>query len=70
MHGQATVTGLSAPRRLELAMFVTYVLSRIRAYFRYRETLRELGQLTDRELADIGLERWELQSVARIQSGV
>jgi uncharacterized protein YjiS (DUF1127 family) len=51
-------------------MFVTYLLSRIRAYFRYRETLRELDQLTDRELADIGLERWEIQNVARIQSGV
>jgi uncharacterized protein YjiS (DUF1127 family) len=51
-------------------MFVTYILSKIRAYFRYRDTVRELGLLTDRELADIGIERWEIQSVARIQSGV
>jgi uncharacterized protein YjiS (DUF1127 family) len=28
-------------------MFVTYILSQIRAYLRYRETVRELSQLGD-----------------------
>ena len=46
-------------------MFVTYLLSRIRAYFRYRETVRELSLLSDRELDDLGISRFQIQSVAR-----
>ena len=46
-------------------MFVTYILSRIRAYFRYRETVNELSRLTDRELDDLGISRYEIESVAR-----
>ena len=46
-------------------MFVTYLLSKIRAYMRYRETLRELSVLTDRELADLGISRFEIESAAR-----
>ena len=40
-------------------MFVTYILSQIRAYLRYRETVRELSQLGDRELNDLGIVRYE-----------
>ncbi|WP_147023325.1 DUF1127 domain-containing protein, partial [Microvirga aerophila] len=36
-------------------MFVTYSLSKIRAYALYRETVRELSRLSDRELADLGI---------------
>jgi uncharacterized protein YjiS (DUF1127 family) len=46
-------------------MFVTYVLSKIRTYLRYRETVRELSQLTDRELDDLGISRIEIDSIAR-----
>ena len=46
-------------------MFVTYLLSRLRAYLRYRETVRELSQLTDRELDDLGISRFQIDSVAR-----
>ena len=46
-------------------MFVTYLLSRLRAYLRYRETVRELSQLTDRELDDLGISRLQIDSVAR-----
>ena len=38
-------------------MFITLILKRIAAWRRYRANLRELGQLTDRELDDIGLSR-------------
>ena len=31
-------------------MFVAYILSKIRAYRRYRQTIRELMRFTDREL--------------------
>ena len=36
-------------------MFISLILKRIAAWRRYRNNLRELGQLTDRELEDIGL---------------
>jgi uncharacterized protein YjiS (DUF1127 family) len=46
-------------------MFVTYLLSKIRAYARYRETVRELSQLSNRELDDLGISRFQIASVAR-----
>ena len=46
-------------------MFVTYILSKIRAYARYHETVRELSQLSDRELDDLGISRFQIASVAR-----
>ena len=46
-------------------MFVSVVLSKIRAYLRYRETVTELSRLSDRELADLGLNRFEIASGAR-----
>lgn len=46
-------------------MFVTYILSKIRAYKLYRQTVRELSQLSDRELTDLGIVRFDIASVAR-----
>jgi uncharacterized protein YjiS (DUF1127 family) len=46
-------------------MFVTHILSQIRAYLRYRETVRELSQLGDRELSDLGIVRYDIRTVAR-----
>ena len=46
-------------------MFVSMILSKIRAYLAYRETVRELSQLTDRELDDLGISRIEIDSIAR-----
>ncbi|WP_372425326.1 DUF1127 domain-containing protein [Salinarimonas chemoclinalis] len=46
-------------------MFLTWVLSRIRAYQRYRRTVRELERLSDRELNDVGLSRGDIDHVAR-----
>lgn len=48
-------------------MFVTLLLAKIRSYLRYRETLAELSRLTDRELEDVGIARYEIDSVARTQ---
>ena len=46
-------------------MFVTFILSKIRAYQRYRETVRELMQFSDRELEDLGISRNEIDLIAR-----
>jgi uncharacterized protein YjiS (DUF1127 family) len=46
-------------------MFVTTILAKIRTYLRYRETLRELSQLSDRELDDLGIARFQIDSIAR-----
>jgi uncharacterized protein YjiS (DUF1127 family) len=46
-------------------MFVAFILSKIRAYQRYRDTIRELMQFTDRELEDLGISRDEIDAIAR-----
>ena len=46
-------------------MLATYILSQIRAYLRYRETVRELSQLGDRELSDLGIAWYDIPNVAR-----
>ena len=46
-------------------MFTSFVLAKIRNYLKYRDTLRELGRLSDRELEDIGIARYQIDSVAR-----
>ena len=46
-------------------MFVSYILSKVRSYMRYRETVRELSLLSDRELDDLGISRFQIENVAR-----
>jgi uncharacterized protein YjiS (DUF1127 family) len=46
-------------------MIVSWVLSKIRSYLQYRETVAELSRLTDRELDDLGISRFDIESVAR-----
>ena len=36
---------------------------------KYRQTVNELGRMSDRELSDLGIGRSEIQSVARAASG-
>ena len=42
------------------------VLSRVRAYLRYRDTITQLSRLSDRDLADLGINRSEIRGVARV----
>ncbi|MEN3930903.1 DUF1127 domain-containing protein [Microvirga sp. W0021] len=49
-------------------MFISYVLAKFRTYLRYRETVRELSKLTDRELDDLGITRFQIENVARVHS--
>ncbi len=46
-------------------MFVSWILAKVRAWMSYRETVRELSQLTDRELDDLGIARFQIDSIAR-----
>lgn len=46
-------------------MIVTTLINRLKAYLRYRRNLEVLSRLTDRELSDIGIGRWEIENVAR-----
>jgi uncharacterized protein YjiS (DUF1127 family) len=46
-------------------MFVSYILAKVRAYMRYRDTVRELSMLSDRELDDLGISRFQIDSIAR-----
>lgn len=46
-------------------MFTSLLLSKIRTYLKYRETLRELSRLSDRELEDIGISRFQIEGVAK-----
>jgi uncharacterized protein YjiS (DUF1127 family) len=39
------------------------------AWRRYRNSIRELSRLTDRELADLGLNRYDIATVARRSAG-
>jgi uncharacterized protein YjiS (DUF1127 family) len=45
-------------------MIVSHIISRIRSYMRYRASVRALSLLNERELADIGLTRGNIDSVA------
>jgi uncharacterized protein YjiS (DUF1127 family) len=49
----------------EFPMFVSYILSKFRAYLRYRDTVRELSLLSDRELDDLGISRFQIENIAR-----
>ena len=51
---------------MESAMLtVTTFTKRLRNWARYRNTVRELSQLTDRDLADLGIARGDIRFVAK-----
>lgn len=63
----AATTHISAHKGLTLAAPAALfhaLRDRISAYRSYRRTLNELSRLTSRELADLGLNRSMLKSVA------
>ena len=59
------VSGASVPQERKKTMIVSWILSKVRNYLQYRETVAELSRLTDRELADLGISRFDIETVAR-----
>ncbi|MCU0731736.1 MAG: DUF1127 domain-containing protein, partial [Hyphomonas sp.] len=49
----------------EVLVIISTLINRIKAYLRYRRSVEALSRLTDRELADIGIDRWNIDTVAR-----
>ena len=45
-------------------MLISRFIRLLRAWWRYNESVRELTRLNERELADIGITRSEISSVA------
>lgn len=41
------------------------ISDKLAAWRRYREAVRELSQMTDRELSDIGIRRGEIETIVR-----
>jgi uncharacterized protein YjiS (DUF1127 family) len=60
------------PRRSQRTYTVTLktISAKLNAWRRYRASLRELYSLTDRELGDLGISRWEIDDVARRSAGL
>jgi uncharacterized protein YjiS (DUF1127 family) len=46
-------------------MLTTFVLTKIRSRLVYRDTVRELDSLSDRELSDLGIGRSDIENTAR-----
>lgn len=46
-------------------MFIAAIIAKIQSYLRYRETVRELSKLSDRELDDLGIVRNDIDNIAR-----
>ena len=68
MHNEIVAVGTAPVRNIRqrnITMFVTMIAAKIRAFLRYRETVRELSRLTNRELDDLGLSRSEIPFIAR-----
>jgi uncharacterized protein YjiS (DUF1127 family) len=46
-------------------MWMSLILAKVQAWITYRDTVRELQYLADKELADLGISRSDIKDVAR-----
>ena len=49
----------------DIKMFIKTLADRFNAWLQYRASIRELQQLTDRELSDLGIARGDIERVVR-----
>ncbi len=52
-------------RPLSFMGFVTNFSESVESYRLYRQTVKELSNLSDRELADLNISRWDIERIAR-----
>lgn len=45
-------------------MIISHLLSAVQRWRLYRTTVNELSQLTDRELSDLGINRFDIPAIA------
>ena len=58
------------PRGRTFEMTIKDIAARFNAWRRYRLSIRELSQLTDRELNDLGILRADIEAIARRSVGL
>lgn len=46
-------------------MWMSLILAKVQAWITYRDTVRELQYLSDKELLDLGISRSDIKDVAR-----
>ena len=46
-------------------MLMSLIISKVQAWITYRDTVRELQCLNDKELSDLGIARSDIKEVAR-----
>ena len=46
-------------------MFIATLVAKFQSFLRYRETVRELSKLSDRELDDLGIVRSDIANIAQ-----
>ncbi len=51
-------------------MSFKFITERVSAWRRYRSAVRELEQLSDRELHDLGISRYDIETIARESAGL
>lgn len=68
--GMADEVAAKDERESRLFMSLKSLVHWIEAWRRYRTAVSELSQLSERELADLGLSRDEIHEVARQTSGL
>lgn len=56
--------------RAEITVTLKSLGDKIQSWRRYRQSVRELSQLSDRELADLGINRYDIETVAKKSIGV
>ncbi len=50
-------------------VFIANIVAKFQSFLRYRETVRELSKLSDRELDDLGIVRTDIANIARHYAG-
>jgi uncharacterized protein YjiS (DUF1127 family) len=68
IHSQVIAAFISALAKsltiMEMTMSITSIIRLYQAWRRHEAARRELSQLTDRELADIGITRSDIERIA------